>query len=99
MKEIHVCPGDHVRSVITEALRNAPSFFEFNGVYIEAVETMKGHPDAASFLYSVYDAGLRGITRPVWSVKPPEKPCKQCGKNNFLTDKKCWWCETTNPCQ
>jgi hypothetical protein len=27
-----------------------------------------------------------------------EKPCKQCQRKNFIADKKCWWCETLNPC-
>jgi hypothetical protein len=30
-------------------------------------------------------------------VSPQEKPCKQCGRKNFLTDKSCWWCCVPNP--
>ena len=27
-----------------------------------------------------------------------EAPCKQCGRNNFVGEAKCWWCSTAHPC-
>jgi hypothetical protein len=98
MKQLRALVGSDIRNVIQEALKQTPCWFDFNGVHIEVVDSMKGHPNAANFLYQYYNAGLSRKPLPVWSVKAPEKPCKQCGKNNFVTDKKCWWCETSNPC-
>lgn len=99
MKEMEVWAGENISNAIRKALGQAPCFFIFNGCRIDVVESMVGHKGATDHLYSVYHALLSGKTAPTWSVKPAEKPCKTCGKNNFLTDKKCWWCETTNPCQ
>ena len=31
------------------------------------------------------------------AVAVAEKPCLTCGKKCFITDKKCWWCESANP--
>lgn len=27
-----------------------------------------------------------------------EAPCKNCSRKNTVGDKKCWWCETSDPC-
>jgi hypothetical protein len=32
-----------------------------------------------------------------YSVLMAEAPCKQCGEQNDLGAKKCWWCETLTP--
>lgn len=62
------------------------------------MEDMKGRKEEArSFLYYFYESALYKNPLPVW--KQTEKPCKQCGRNCFPADKKCWWCETANPCK
>jgi hypothetical protein len=96
--EVHVYPGDEIRKIIQVALDNAPSFFNFNGLKIEVSEDMRDHPDAFVYLYDYYHCWIGEEPLPKWSPKGKEKPCKSCGRNNFIADKKCWWCETANPC-
>jgi len=98
MKEIEVWPGNHIVRTIQKALKEAPCYFIFNGCRIEVVESMIDHKDAEAHLYQVYLAYMDKRPAPVWNSKSAEKPCKSCGRNNFITDKKCWWCETANPC-
>jgi hypothetical protein len=98
MKQFPTYPGDSFHRVAKEALEEAPCWFDFNGVRVEVNDSMKEFKEEAKqFLYEYYRAALSKDPVPIWQ-RQVEKACKQCGKKNFITDKKCWWCETLNPC-